>query len=151
MTVAVTLHLLAAIVWVGGMFFAHMALRPVAAQLLAPPQRLPLLAAVFQRFFVWVWLAIATLLTTGYWMLFAYFGGMGGAGVHIHIMNAVGMVMVALFVFLFSVPFRAMRAALAVDDFKEAGRRLALIRVIVLINLTLGLITSVVAVAGRYL
>ena len=151
MSIALTLHLLATIVWVGGMFFAHMALRPVAAQLLAPPQRLPLLAGVFKRFFLWVWISVALLLGTGYWMVFAVFGGMGAVGVHIHIMSAVALVMTALFAFLYFVPFRAMLAALQRDDFKEAGARLAMIRMIVATNLVLGLGVSVIAVAGKLL
>lgn len=39
MPLAITLHVLSAVVWVGGMFFAWMALRPVAASLLEPPPR----------------------------------------------------------------------------------------------------------------
>ena len=151
MSIALTLHLLATIVWVGGMFFAHMAMRPVAAQLLAPPQRLPLLAGVFKRFFLWVWISVAILAVTGYGMVFAFMGGMGSVGIHVHIMSAVGLVMMALFAFLYFAPFRAMLAALQRDDFKEAGGRLAVIRMIVATNLVLGLGVSVIAVAGKFL
>ena len=42
-------HLLAIIVWVGGMVFAHFFLRP-AAQSLEPPQRLRLMHDVAARF-----------------------------------------------------------------------------------------------------
>ena len=55
MPIAITLHLLAAVVWVGGMFFAYVALRPVAASLLPPPLRLPLWSQTVARFFPWVW------------------------------------------------------------------------------------------------
>ena len=41
MRIALWLHLLATVVWVGGMFFAHVALRPAVAAL-PPPVRLPL-------------------------------------------------------------------------------------------------------------
>ena len=51
LSVLATLHLLGVVVWVGGMFFAHMALRPAATELLEPPQRLPLLQATLMRFF----------------------------------------------------------------------------------------------------
>ncbi|WP_343074980.1 hypothetical protein [sulfur-oxidizing endosymbiont of Gigantopelta aegis] len=50
-SLAFTLHLLSAVIWVGGMFFAHMILRPSAVEQLEPPQRLPLWVAVFGRFF----------------------------------------------------------------------------------------------------
>ena len=46
MAIAIALHLLAAVIWVGGMFFAYMALRPAAASLLEPPLRLPLWSQV---------------------------------------------------------------------------------------------------------
>ena len=75
MPALIALHLLAAVVWVGGMFFAYMALRPVAATLLEPPQRLPLWTQTFMRFFPWVWLAILLLTATGYTIVFAVFGG----------------------------------------------------------------------------
>ena len=42
MAIAITLHVIAAILWVGGMFFAWMVLRPVAAGQLEPPARLTL-------------------------------------------------------------------------------------------------------------
>jgi uncharacterized membrane protein len=59
------LHLLAVIVWIGGMFFAHYCLRPVAAEQLPPPQRLPLLAAVLGRFFRFVTVALVLLWVSG--------------------------------------------------------------------------------------
>ncbi|MEK7716744.1 MAG: hypothetical protein AAB322_03200, partial [Pseudomonadota bacterium] len=70
MSIAISLHLLATIIWVGGMFFAYMALRPVAATLLPPAQRMPLWVQTFARFFPWVWAAVIILPATGYWMLY---------------------------------------------------------------------------------
>ena len=35
--ILVMLHVLAVVIWVGGMLFAHMQLRPVAADQLEPP------------------------------------------------------------------------------------------------------------------
>jgi len=69
MSVTITLHSLAAIIWVGGMFFAYMALRPSAAEVLEPPLRLTLWAKVFSKFFPWVWASIVVLFGTGYWMV----------------------------------------------------------------------------------
>lgn len=53
--VAYSLHLLAALIWVGGMFFAWMILRPAAMAALDGPARLKLWVEVFQRFF---WLGV---------------------------------------------------------------------------------------------
>ena len=67
MSVSIALHLLSVILWVGGMMFAHMMLRPAAVQVLEPPLRLKLWVQVFKNFFLWVWIAIITLLVSGYW------------------------------------------------------------------------------------
>ena len=71
---ALALHILGAVVWVGGMFAAYMCLRPAAGPL-DPPVRLKLWSAFFQKFFPFVWIAILLLLASGYWMLFTTFGG----------------------------------------------------------------------------
>jgi len=150
MAVAIALHLLAAVIWVGGMFFAYMALRPVAAALLEPPLRLPLWSQVFARFFRWVTAAVIVLPVTGYWMLFTVLGGMAGAGLHIHLMQGIGIVMFLLFGHLYFGPYRRMRLAIEKQDWKDAGARLAQIRKIIATNLSLGLVVVVIAGSGRY-
>lgn len=150
MFIAITLHLLAAVVWVGGMFFAYMALRPVAASLLEPSQRLPLWSQTFAKFFPWVWAAVVLLPVTGLWMVMTLFGGFGQAGLYVHLMTGIGMLMILLFLHLFFVPYRRMKRALAANDLPEAGRRLSQIRVIIGTNLLLGLVVTVVAGAGKY-
>ncbi len=144
---ASVLHVLAAIVWVGGMFFAYMVLRP-SLGVLEPPQRPALWNTVFPRFFAWVWAAVIVLPATGYAMVFAGFGGFADAGLHVHVMHVIGCVMIALFVFLYLAPFRRFQKALAGDG--EAAKHLTLIRRIVAVNLVLGLITSAVAAWGRF-
>lgn len=141
--VALTLHLLASIVWVGGMFFAHMALRPAANVHLAPPERLPLLLGVFERFFPWVWVAITTLLGTGFWVFFRLFHAR--AGLYVHLMMGLGLLMAGIFVFLWSLPYRRMRRALEARDLGEAGRQLAQVRRLMATNLVLGLLVAVLA------
>jgi uncharacterized membrane protein len=79
---AFALHILGAVVWVGGMFAIYVCLRP-ALVTLETPQRLQLMRATFQKFFPWVWIAILLLLASGYWMLFTTFGGFAGAGLHV--------------------------------------------------------------------
>ena len=71
MALLVALHVLAAVVWVGGMFFAYMVLRPSAGPLQSDT-RLKLWHRVFQRFFPWVWASIILLLVSGYGMIFLY-------------------------------------------------------------------------------
>src|SRR5229473_1120814 len=103
MVLGLAVHILAAVIWVGGMFFAYVALRPSAGPL-EPALRLPLWHRVFRRFFPWVWACVVALLASGYGMVFLGFGGFAGVGPHVHAMQATGIVMVLLFLHLFAAP-----------------------------------------------
>ena len=149
MSIAVVLHILSAVVWVGGMFFAYMFLRPVAATLLEPPVRLELWTKTFSGFFLWVWFAIILLISSGHGMI-AMSGGMGNVGTHVHVMLASGYLMIALFFHVFFVPYNRMKRAVFAKEWQEAGRNLNQIRRIVGINILLGLFTIVIAAGGRY-
>jgi uncharacterized membrane protein len=140
------MHQLGTIVWVGGMFFAHMALRPAVGELLTPPQRLPLMLRVFGRFFYWVWGAIALLWASGLWIFLGLYGGK--AGLHVHLMMGVAGLMTLLFLIIWFLPYRKMRAAVTAEDWPSAAKHLALIRGLVLTNLLLGLVAAVLGVAG---
>jgi uncharacterized membrane protein len=148
MAIAAALHALAAVIWVGGMFFAHQCLRPALTERTAP-ERLGLMAAALRRFFVWVWLAVAVLLATGMVEIWAL-GGLTAWGRHVHVMLALGLVMMLLFGHLYFAPNRRLQAAVARADWATAGRNLGVIRRIVEINLVLGLITVAVGASGRY-
>lgn len=150
MLVAFTLHTLAAVIWVGGMFFAYMALRPVAASLFEPPARLNMWSQVFARFFPWVWLSVIVLLVTGLWIIKLY-GGMGSVGIHIHTMFLLGLVMMLLFMHLFFNPYKKLNQAIGQQDWEFAGKQLGRIRHIIAVNLSLGLIVVAIAVGGRYI
>ena len=150
MTFLVPLHLVAATVWVGGMFFAYMALRPAAAALLDPPQRLPLWVQTFRRFFPWVWAAVALLPATGYAMIYTVFGGMSYVGLHVHIMQALGWVMILLYMHVYFAPFQRLRRAVTIGDWPAGGQQLAQIRRTIGINLVLGLIIILIASGGGY-
>lgn len=145
----ITLHLLAAVVWVGGMFYALLALRPSLGTLDLEP-RLRLWSEVLSRFFLWVWIAIVVLLTTGYGVIYALLGGMQNVGLFIHVMSGLGILMMMIFGHTYFSPFRRMRRALAEGALEEAERRSGQIRLFMTINLLLGLAVSVIAVLGRY-
>ncbi len=148
---SITFHILAAVIWVGGMFFAYMALRPAAAQVLEPPLRLALWVQVFRRFFVWVWLSIAVLFASGYWMLFNYFGGFAGAGLHVHIMHGGGILMLLIYLHVFFAPYRKLRDAVIIQDYPLAAAKLNQIRQLVGLNTVIGLLVIIAGSAGRYL
>jgi len=151
MGIALFLHILAAVIWVGGMFFAHVVLRPIAAGQLEPPVRLTLWVGVFKRFFPLVFAAIATLLATGYWMILSFYGGFDAVGLHVHIMTWTGYVMILIFFHVFFAPFKRLQRAVAAEDWVTGGKSLAQIRSLVGINLLIGLAIIAIASGGRYL
>jgi uncharacterized membrane protein len=145
----IALHVLAAVVWVGGMFFAYMVLRPSAAPL-ESETRLALWHGVFRRFFPWVWTSVVLLLATGYGMMFRYFGGFAGAGLYIQVMQGLGIAMMLLFLHLFFVPWRRFSQAVDSRHFAVAAKQLDQIRRIVAVNLALGLVTIIMGASGRF-
>jgi uncharacterized membrane protein len=148
--VAILLHVLAVVIWVGGMFFAYMALRPAAVRTLEPPQRLSLWVATFTRFFPWVWLSVATLLGSGLYLIAAY-GGFAAVGKYIDIMFAIGVTMMLIFGHVYFAGFGRLKRGVAAQDWKAAGAALAGIRVLIGTNLSLGLINIFVAILGKTL
>lgn len=143
MLIAKFFHLLGITIWVGGMFFAHMALRPALAAL-QPPQRLVLMAATLGGFFTWVWIAVALVLGSGLHMMVQ----MGHAPAYAHAMAGIGVVMMLVFAHVFFAPFRRLKRYAAQQDWDRAARALGQIRMLVGINLCLGLLTIAVGTLG---
>jgi uncharacterized membrane protein len=148
MSISLVLHALAAVIWVGGMFFAHLILRPSVAPL-EPSVRLPLWSRVLGRFFLWVWLSVVVLLATGF-MLVSSFGGLAATGEYIHIMMGIGVLMMLIFTYLYFLPWRGFRKAVASEDWPRAARDLGVIRWLVTVNLILGLLNVAIATGGSF-
>jgi uncharacterized membrane protein len=146
---ALALHILGTVVWVGGMFAAYVCLRP-AAGALEPPQRLRLWRNFFAKFFPWVWVSVLLLLASGYWMLLTSFGGFAHAPLYINLMQAFGLIMVVLFLWLFHGPWLKFKRAADAQDWPTAAAHLNHIRQIILVNLPLGLIVVVIGGTGRF-
>jgi len=148
-TIALTFHILGAVVWVGGMFAAYVCLRP-AAGALEPPQRLLLWRGFFAKFFPWVWVSVLLLLASGYWMLLTDVGGFAGAPLYIQLMQGLGWLMVVLYLWLFHGPWLKFKRAVDAQDWPAAGAHLNRIRQIIMINLPLGLIVVFIGGTGRF-
>jgi uncharacterized membrane protein len=157
------LHVLAVVVWVGGMFLMHFAVRPVAVAQLPPPQRLPLLADILGRFFNWVTTAVLLVLASGVAMIVgigaaagaaaagqsAFGEGMRLAHASVHLMFAGGVLMSLIFALIRLVPYVRLRKALAANQLPAAAANLDLIRRLVAMNLVLGVLVIAVATLGR--
>ena len=149
MIVGLFFHILAAVIWVGGMFFAHQMLRPAVGPL-EPAQRLALWRRVFARFFPVVWLCIVALLASGFGMIVWGLGGFASIGMYINVMMGLGIIMMMAFGHLYFAPWRRFRRAVDGGDIATAAKQLTQIRYIVALNLVLGLIVVVVGATGRY-
>ena len=141
------MHLFAVLVWVGGMFFAYLVLRPSAAEVLQPPERMRLWGSVLSSFFNWVWLAIAMLLASGSGMIYLL-GGIAQVSGYVHFMLTLGLSMMGIFVYVFFVYYARFRHQVREQDWPKAGGVLASIRRLVGLNLMLGLSVVVVVVLG---
>lgn len=148
MSIAMTLHIIGVIIWVGGMFFAHMLLRPALNDSLEAPQRLSLLLRVFDGFFPWVWVAVIAIVASGFWMLFMFYED--NIGLWLGFMTVVGILMSAIFVFIYAIPYQQIGVARKEDDKPKLVEAVSLIRQLILINLTFGMLVTVVAVVGKY-
>ncbi|WP_122569585.1 CopD family protein [Pseudomonas viridiflava] len=142
-----TLHLLAALVWVGGMFFAWMVLRPAIIAALEGPSRLKVWVQVFPRFFVWVWAAVIVLPITGIGMIQLNFTSFETAPRYVQIMMGLYVVMVALFLRIHSLQLPELQRAVEAEQWSEGVAALGRIRRLVGINLIIGLAVVVIAAA----
>lgn len=141
-------HLLSAVLWVGGMFFAYTALRPAAMETLQPPERLRLWEAVFRRFLKAVWWAVAALLVSGTAMIGSY-ASPHDMPLFVGAMILLGCSMIAVFALVYFFGYLKLRSLVRAEQWPEAGRALANIRQWVAINLTLGVLTLCVVGLGR--
>jgi uncharacterized membrane protein len=146
MNVALFVHLIAVVVWIGGMVFAQFCLRPSLGDV-SPQLRLPLIEAVFGRFFSWVGAAVIAILISG-GFLFARFGG-GHAPWPLHLMAALGIVMMLIFGHLRFAVFPRIRRAVQAQKWPDGARAVDTMRRLVLTNLVIGVVTIGVAIYSR--
>ncbi|MGB7758138.1 MAG: CopD family protein [Salinisphaera sp.] len=148
MAYLIALHSLAATIWVGGLFFLVGVLRPAASSV-PLGERLPLLSVALGRFFLWIWIAIFTLLITGYAMT-GLLGGIAVVPPYINIMQALAWVMMALYAHMFFAPWKRVRAALAAGALADAGRAMNQLRLFATASLWIGLLIIAIATGGSY-
>ncbi|MBE7416978.1 MAG: CopD family protein [Ideonella sp.] len=141
------MHLLAAIAWIGGMFFAYFCLRPSAAEGLPPAQRLPLWLATLTRFLRVAGVAVGLLLASGLTMLLQT--GLRAAPIGWHAMLGLGIVMAVVYALAHARWLPRLRARCAAADWPAAAQALDAIRRLVALNLVLGVLVVLAAVSAR--
>ena len=134
------LHLLCAVLWVGGMFFAYVVLRPSLAAIEAP-QRMLLHTQVFRKFFLVIWHAMPIILLSGFAMIFLQWD-LATAPWQIQAMMGLGLLMTGVFLAIFFGPYRQFRRTI---DRTRMASRLDSVRKLIGVNLILGLLTVIIA------
>ncbi len=146
------LHVLAVVLWVGGMAFVHFFLRP-ALGALEPAQRLRLMHDVLRRFLNAALVAVVLILASGTAMIGIVARATAAAPAGFVMppdwtaMTVVGLVMAVIFCHIRFVRFRQMRSAVQASQWPAAGAALASIRRWVVVNLALGAGLSAVVLA----
>jgi uncharacterized membrane protein len=130
---ALFFHLAGAIIWMGGMAFMVLALRPSLASV-EPPARMNLVSAVLRRFFTAVAISIVVLAATGAWM----FANAQATPRGWHVMAAIGLVMMLLFGHIFFAPYRRLQRAIERADWPAAAAAASEVTMLAKINLGLG-------------
>jgi uncharacterized membrane protein len=149
MQLAIALHVVATVVWVGGMFFAFACMRPTL-NILDPQLRMRMWAGTLSRFFRWVFASIAVIFVTGVWMVFGHFHGLRNVGAYVHLMMGLGIFMMLLALHVYFAPYKRLKRLIARSQWSEAGKQAQQIRMLIAVNLTLGVAVIAIATAGRY-
>ena len=136
-------HVLAVMLWVGGMAFAHFFLRP-AVQPLEPPLRLALMQRVLQRFLDTAGWAVLVVVVSGVTLM-----ALGVRGVHVNAMALLGLAMAAIYGHVRWALLPRLQRAVAANDWPAGAAAIGGVRRWVAVNLTLGVLVSAVAIVGR--
>jgi uncharacterized membrane protein len=150
MTIVFPLHIVAAIVLLGGLFFASVMFRPIVRDLDIETAS-SLWQRMLSRVFAWGWGSLLLILATGIGMVFLKFGGFSGVPM-IHRGNMIiGIPAILLFGYLFFGPWQRYRRTASRRDWNAAAKEIRRVRVVMAIILVLGLVASVVSAVGRYI
>lgn len=146
MSAVLALHVLAAGLWLGSLFFANAVLRP-DTDVADPPARLALSHRMLRHLLLWSWLSAGTLLVSGIAAVILVFGGSAALPVHVRAMMALGVAATLLFGYLHAIPWRRFVRSLRAADWTSAERRLRQIRLLFVWVLAAAAAAAVAAVA----
>ena len=138
-----TFHLLAVVVWIGGMAFTLFCLRP-AARVLEPPARVTLMHAAMRRFIAVVAIAALVVFACGAALIGIAWSAAARAGLAFNMpldwyaMIAVFFVMLVVFIHIRNVLFPRLDAAVVAARWADGAAALEAIRWEVSVNLVLG-------------
>lgn len=144
-------HILAVIVWIGGLFFVTMVLAPTLKKEIGKNStRIALMHVLLRRFFFWVLIAALLLLLTGYSMVFVFYGGFAALSVPVWLMVVLGTIMVLIVLHTFFAPLKRLRRAVRDQDWQAGAKALGQVRMLANINLGLSFVVILVGIWGVF-
>lgn len=148
--IALAVHVVAASLWVGGIFFSYVILQPAVSQALDPPARVKLWAATFEQYYRWALYAAVLLLISGYFLAYSLYGDYLAGGWRIWLMQALGILLMLNTLHARFAPFRRLQKTVINKDWARGAVYLTQLRKQLLGNLVLGLAIVIIASGGRY-
>ncbi len=139
-----TLHTIGAVVWIGGMAYALIVLRPAIA-VLEPAPRMQMHMQSLRRFLRLTWHVMPLVLVSGWIMVFTLYGGFQNLPWAVNAMQLTGLVMAGIFAYLALGPFKRFRRAI-----RPGPELLIRMRGLMLVNLVLGALVLVFASIGHF-
>jgi uncharacterized membrane protein len=136
-------HLLSAVIWVGGAFAVIVLLRPALATLDAGP-RVQVQMNVLKKYFFYVWHVMPLMLLTGWAMIYAAWGSFAILPLSINIMQGLALIMAGIAVYTFFVPWQRLRRSI-----RPSAEQVATVRTFVTANLVLGMLTVTAGALGH--
>jgi uncharacterized membrane protein len=148
--IAIALHVLSVAAWTGGLLLMLMVLRP-ALLVVEPAERMALWSRILPRTFTLAWISAALALVTGFSLTFSLYGGFAVAGMHIHLMAGLGLMMTAALAYSFLRPFKRFELAAENGDLPTCESTLAAVLRWQGIILALGTAALVTGGVGAYI
>jgi uncharacterized membrane protein len=146
MLIGTAIHVLAAIILIGGTFFIVVVLsRGVGPLELAT--RMALWERTLSSFLMWVWISIAALFASGVAMAILGFGGFSALSSYVRLMAALAVLITLIFAYLQFFPLKRFRQAIAKTELTAASKVLSRVRLVLAVNLVLGIVTAVIGMS----
>jgi uncharacterized membrane protein len=149
MPVVISIHTMATIIWLGGLFFLCVILQKGTRQL-DLTTGLSLWHQLLSRFFMWGWIGMILILFSGISMIFLEFGGFSGVPPVHRVNMLIGIPAILLYVYLYFQPWQSFRRAMLKGESNVAESSIRRVRLVMSVILALGIIASVVSLAGRF-
>lgn len=147
-----SVHALAAVFWVGSMFFSLYILK-AGLGMVDGALRLQMLDRILRLLFAWVWAFVVLIFLSGWIILHIKYRPALDTSVWswpVWLMMIFGHIMILNFFYIFFVLYKKFRSNLEIGDFGGAAQSFVGLRLFILINFYIGTLLVAAAVYGKF-